>query len=243
VLIAGATACAEIGAAAAPMLRRIEERAAGLTISGPLQRANKLLFDAETARARGVLDQAAWDAVAAAWEELGNRYARAQALVHAAEAALADGDHDAAAGRLRIAADAAASLGAEPLAERVAELLRRTRAPRRGGAEPSAPLGLTPREYEVLRLVAEGRSNRDIAEALFISVKTASVHVSNILGKLDVANRGEAAATAHRLMLFAGSAGRSAGRPAGRSAAGGQGSAAEAPLPDPRHRTVGPHGN
>ncbi|WP_433147358.1 helix-turn-helix transcriptional regulator [Actinomadura nitritigenes] len=239
VLIAGATACAEIGATAAPMLRRIEERAAGLTISGPLQRANKLLFDAEAARARGVLDQAAWDAAAAAWESLGNRYARAQALVHAAEAALADGDHDAAAGRLRIAADAAADLGAEPLAERVAELLRRTRAPRRGGAEPSAPLGLTPREYEVLRLVAEGRSNRDIAEALFISVKTASVHVSNILGKLDVANRGEAAATAHRLMLFAGSAGRSASR----SGAGGHGSVAGTPLPDPRHRTVGPHGN
>ncbi|MCQ0005950.1 response regulator transcription factor [Actinomadura madurae] len=55
----------------------------------------------------------------------------------------------------------------------------------------------------MLRLVAEGRSNRDIAEALFISVKTASVHVSNILGKLEVTSRGEAAATAHRLGLFA----------------------------------------
>ncbi|NVI90343.1 response regulator transcription factor, partial [Actinomadura sp. BRA 177] len=72
-----------------------------------------------------------------------------------------------------------------------------------GRGRASAPLGLTPREFEVLRLVAEGRSNRDIAEALFISVKTASVHVSNILGKLDVASRGEAAATAHRLALFA----------------------------------------
>ena len=78
-----------------------------------------------------------------------------------------------------------------------------------------------------------------MGQALFISVKTASVHVSNILGKLDVANRGEAAATAHRLMLFAGSAGRSAGRPA----AGGHGPVAGTPLPDPRHRTVGPHGN
>ncbi|HEU5032648.1 MAG TPA: AAA family ATPase [Spirillospora sp.] len=227
VLVAGATACAEIGAPAAPVLRRIEERAAGLTISGPLQRAHKLVFDAESARARGVLDLAAWDAAAAAWEGIGNPYARAQALVHAAEAALAGGDHDAAAARLGVAAGIAADLGAEPLAEQVADLLRRTRAPRRAGAEPSAPLGLTPREYEVLRLVAEGRSNRDIAEALFISVKTASVHVSNILGKLDVANRGEAAATAHRLSLFAGSAGR--------SAAGGRGSVAGAPLPGPRH--------
>jgi DNA-binding NarL/FixJ family response regulator len=50
-------------------------------------------------------------------------------------------------------------------------------------------------------LVAEGRTNRQIADALFISVKTASVHVSNILAKLGVANRGEAAAAARRLGL------------------------------------------
>jgi DNA-binding NarL/FixJ family response regulator len=57
---------------------------------------------------------------------------------------------------------------------------------------------LTPREVEVLRLVAEGRSNRQVAEALFISAKTASVHVSNILAKLGVSTRVEAAAIAHR---------------------------------------------
>jgi DNA-binding NarL/FixJ family response regulator len=59
-------------------------------------------------------------------------------------------------------------------------------------------LGLTVRELEVLQLVAAGRSNREIAAELFISAKTASVHVSNILGKLGVASRGEAAATAYR---------------------------------------------
>jgi DNA-binding CsgD family transcriptional regulator len=53
----------------------------------------------------------------------------------------------------------------------------------------------------VLRLLAEGRPNRQIAEQLFISPKTASVHVSNILAKLDVPTRGEAAALAHRLRL------------------------------------------
>jgi DNA-binding NarL/FixJ family response regulator len=53
----------------------------------------------------------------------------------------------------------------------------------------------------VLALVADGRTNRQIAEALFISYKTASVHVSNILAKLGVANRGEATAVAHRLRL------------------------------------------
>ena len=71
---------------------------------------------------------------------------------------------------------------------------------------PPAPepdrLGLTAREFEVLRLVAAGRSNREIASELFISAKTASVHVSNILAKLGVTSRGEAAAAAHRLRLF-----------------------------------------
>ncbi|KAF4410056.1 response regulator transcription factor [Streptomyces lycii] len=62
---------------------------------------------------------------------------------------------------------------------------------------------MTPRERDVLRLVTAGRSNRRIAEELFISPKTASVHVSNILAKLGVSGRGEAAALAHRLRLFA----------------------------------------
>ena len=60
---------------------------------------------------------------------------------------------------------------------------------------------LTAREDEVLELVAAGKTNRQIAEALFISEKTASVHVSNILRKLEVSTRGEAAATAYRLGL------------------------------------------
>ena len=60
-------------------------------------------------------------------------------------------------------------------------------------------LGLTPREAEVLTLVARGYTNREIAATLFISVKTASVHVSHILRKLDVPNRREAAAIVHRL--------------------------------------------
>ncbi len=69
-------------------------------------------------------------------------------------------------------------------------------------ADPAEALGLTSRERDVLRLVAVGRSNRQIAEELFISPKTASVHVSNILAKLSVTGRGEAAALAHRLRLF-----------------------------------------
>ncbi len=73
-----------------------------------------------------------------------------------------------------------------------------------GPADPAEELGLTPRERDVLRLVADGRSNRQIAEELFISPKTASVHVSNILAKLGVSGRTEAAAVAHRLRLVDG---------------------------------------
>src|SRR5262249_39730373 len=68
--------------------------------------------------------------------------------------------------------------------------------------EKAGTLGLTERESEVLRLIATGRSNKQIAEALFVSAKTVSVHVSNILAKFGVSSRGEAAATAHRLRLF-----------------------------------------
>jgi DNA-binding NarL/FixJ family response regulator len=91
-------------------------------------------------------------------------------------------------------------LGAAPIAEEARALARRARLVA-GAPEPAAaenPFGLTERELEVLRLVADGRSNGQIAETLFISRKTASVHVSNILGKLSVASRGEAAALAHR---------------------------------------------
>ena len=63
---------------------------------------------------------------------------------------------------------------------------------------PADRFGLTAREQEVLALLTEGRSNGDIAKALFMSPKTASVHVSSILRKLGVANRVEAAALVHR---------------------------------------------
>lgn len=80
-----------------------------------------------------------------------------------------------------------------------------------GGVHPAAPapavdaiesFGLTTREQEVHRLVAAGYTNRRIAEELYISPKTASVHVSNILAKLNVSSRGEAAALAHRFRLY-----------------------------------------
>jgi DNA-binding CsgD family transcriptional regulator len=70
-----------------------------------------------------------------------------------------------------------------------------------GPPSPAASLGLTRREAEVLVLVAAGRTNRQIGAELFITEKTASIHVSRILAKLGVSGRGEAAAVAHRLEL------------------------------------------
>jgi DNA-binding CsgD family transcriptional regulator len=178
----------------------LERRAAGVARLTPLHEAYAVLFAAETARARGRDDLAGWDAAAAAWERLGQPYPAAYAHLRAAAAAAARGRD--AADRLRRAAELAAQLGARPLLQQVSRLARLARVDLPGGeAADGAPFGLTGRELEVLRLVATGRANRDIASELFISPKTASVHVSNILGKLGVATRVEAAAVAHRLHL------------------------------------------
>jgi DNA-binding NarL/FixJ family response regulator len=89
-------------------------------------------------------------------------------------------------------------LGAEPIADQARALARRARLVEEPAEADESGWGLTSREVEVLRLVADGRSNGQIAEELFISRKTASVHVSNILSKLGVTSRVEAAALVHR---------------------------------------------
>jgi len=182
----------------------LELAAANLARPGPVEQAHSAAFAAEAARAAGRPDQAAWDAAADAWDSLGQPYPLAYALLRAAAAALSVRNRDAAAIRLQRAAELAGQLRARPLLQQITRLARRARIEITGGAHatPTATFGLTGRELEVLRLVAAGRGNRDIAAELFISPKTASVHVSNILGKLGVASRGEAAAAAHRLHLF-----------------------------------------
>jgi DNA-binding NarL/FixJ family response regulator len=131
----------------------------------------------------------------------------ASALVRRAEAWPADEDRTTAAAAIAVATRVPDGFGAEPVAEAARSLARRARLPaaaEQPGEEDLDPgsLGLTDREIDVLRLVAEGRSNSQIATALFISPKTVSVHVSNILAKLGVSSRGEAAAVAHRRGVF-----------------------------------------
>jgi DNA-binding CsgD family transcriptional regulator len=218
-LVAGARACLAAAAGdqalatrAEALRERMRTAAGQLVADGVSQLAHRLTFTAEMARADrlGPAGQlAAWDEAARAWETASEPYPMAVALLRSAEAALAAGDHDGGADRLRRAAKLAGRLGAAALSDDIALLARRARIglglddDPGAGAEPAQrELGLTAREFEVLRLVAAGRSNREIAAELFISAKTASVHVSNILGKLGVASRGEAAATAHRLRIF-----------------------------------------
>jgi DNA-binding CsgD family transcriptional regulator/tetratricopeptide (TPR) repeat protein len=161
--------------------RLADLRAIDMPVSGPVQAAHRLMLDE------------AWDRAAAAWQEIGQPYPAAIALLRAAEQAFRDGDRAMARARLREAESVARDLGATSL---IHEIERRSAAAR-------PVLDLTPRESEVLHLIAVGRSNRQIGDALFISAKTAGVHVSNILMKLGVTSRTEAAAVAHRLGLGA----------------------------------------
>ena len=163
---------------------------------------------AEDLRLTGEAVPSTWRAVAEQWEACHRPYPAAYARAREAEALMVAGDRSAAAEVLRTADAIAASLDARPLREAIASLATRARldldepAP---DAEPAPasqatpdPYGLTKREREVLALVSLGRTNRQIADELFISENTAGVHVSNILGKLGVAGRTEAAAIAVR---------------------------------------------
>jgi DNA-binding CsgD family transcriptional regulator len=156
--------------------------------------------EAEWLRAQGNNDPEAWLAVvttfgpAFVYETARSRWRLAEALLEA-------GRRDEAQQEWRRAVDAADRLGARPLRAALTGLGRRGRLvadhERRPGGQVSPLAGLTAREHEVLRLLASGRTNREIAAELFIAPKTASVHVSNILGKLGAASRTEAAAIAH----------------------------------------------
>ncbi len=162
---------------------------------------------AEWSRVEGVSAPEAWTAAGDRLDALGQPYPVAYARMREAEALLSRRARSPrAADVLRAAHRMASSLGAVPLKRQVEELATRARISLEPDEEvavpsstPDALCDLTRREREVLALVAEGRSNREVAEALFISEKTASVHVSHILAKLGVQSRVQASAVVHRL--------------------------------------------
>ncbi len=150
-------------------------------------------------------DPDAWVAAVERWSDLGDVWRVAAARLREADAAAMTGATDQAATALRESHRVAAGLGADHLLAEVEAVSRRTRLsidpPQRVALSTTSidQLGLTAREAEVLVLLADGRTNRQIGTQLFISEKTASVHVSNILRKLGVGSRMDAAAVAQRL--------------------------------------------
>ena len=183
------------------VLAECHDLASKLGAGTALVAAWRVLAEAEHARAVGASDRAErWTASVARCEEFGMIYYAAYARFRLAQALLDDGVRDDVADLLRSAHEVARDLAAQPLVDDLVALARRARIDlgTKTATTPAKRLGLTPREIEVLALVADGRTNPEISAELYISVKTASVHVSNILRKLEVSNRGEAAALAHR---------------------------------------------
>jgi DNA-binding CsgD family transcriptional regulator len=176
----------------------LERRGDALVSWGPESRAWDARLTAELLRWRWAADVeppeaaelvTAWREAVARFEAFGAPYELAWTQAILADVLTATGAADEARGLRSAAAETAARLGARPLAALL-------------GSSVAVPAGvratLTPRESEILALVAEGRSNGEIGRQLFISTKTVSVHVSNILGKLGAAGRTEAAAIARR---------------------------------------------
>ncbi|KQW47951.1 hypothetical protein ASC77_16230 [Nocardioides sp. Root1257] len=174
---------------------------------GPEGRAWKKRLDAETLRARWLtgVDAPPQDVLVETWretvtcfEDFGHAHELAQVRTTYAGILRATGDTAGAREQGDLAREVAHRLGAQPLLDELKALgstAQRTE---------STPDSLTPRETEILTLVADGRSNGEIAKQLFISAKTVSVHVSNILAKLDASGRTEAAAIARRKGLLPG---------------------------------------
>ena len=182
---------------------------------GPVERAYRAVGAAELARARGRNDAKLWAKAAAEWDAIDRPYPTAVTTFNQVEALIEAGDRAAATEPARATLERARKLGSRWLVDELTALAERARidladghgeavkgngdgAP---GDHDEDPFGLTNRERQVLALIAEGATNRQIGAALFMAEKTASVHVSRILRKLGVSSRTQAAAVAHRLHL------------------------------------------
>ena len=212
----GARRAATIVADATRVTTALLDRARGLRGGARLRAlldAYTAMCEGEASRLGGIEEPAWWRSAGAAWDDLGQPYPAAYCMWREAEALLAQGVRSGKPdGLVRRAHATAVLLGARPLQDLIEALAQRARvdltsagAPAGGpdASDNGADLGLTRRELQVLALLATGRTNREIADALFISDKTASVHVSNILMKLGVRSRVEAAGVAQRLGVSA----------------------------------------
>ncbi|MDA2814255.1 AAA family ATPase [Nocardiopsis sp. RSe5-2] len=189
------------------LYERVVEATGRVPLRGPVLQARQATVAARLAGVDGrpaeeVADL--WAEAVERWKPLPMRPALADALVNFAEQAVAAGGErrGRAAEALREAVELADACGLRPVRHRAEDLARRAGvalAEGAGTAPPPLPKGLTRREAEVLRLLGRGMSNAGIAEELFITPKTASVHVSNILNKLDVPNRATAGARAREM--------------------------------------------
>ncbi len=173
--------------------------------------ADAVTADAEYTRCLLHSDPANWQQAIQAWERIGRPFDIAYCCWRCAEALLnsAAAGHKSVAPLLQRAYQLATELGAGPLQQRIQDVARRSRttlqpdvtAPPKPPSTLAAQLGITPRETEVLRCLLSGRTNREIAQRLYISERTAGVHVGHIIAKLGVSRRGQAAAAASRLGL------------------------------------------
>jgi DNA-binding NarL/FixJ family response regulator len=182
--------------------------------AGQLVEATLATAEAEGSRLEGRSDPALWEEVARRCEALAEPWETAYALFRWAEAILATtrGHRNEVLPLLREAHDKASQLGAPPLVAQIEGLARRgrirlaaatpERRVRRATTQDGVVVELTTREWEVLSLVAGGHTNREIGDALFISEKTASVHITNAMDKLGALSRYDAAASATRLGLL-----------------------------------------
>ncbi len=186
-------------------LSRLE---AAAEAGGPVEEAWLASGRAELNRGAARNDPSLWSEAAKRWDALERPYQAAMMRWREAEAEVERGDRERAADAARRALLVADPLGARWLEAEIRALVGRARLQLAEesdlvvGEEPDEePFGLTPRERQVLGLIAEGATNRQIGAALFMAEKTASVHVSRILSKLGVQSRTQAAAMAHRLHL------------------------------------------
>jgi len=192
------------GADAAALLAGLESRLARafpLGAAPPRVSAEIALCRAEVRRACGDSDYGAWAAAVSTSDAAGHCTRSIYARWRLTEALLEHAIRDRAETALREAARRAAAIEHEPLTDEITALARRARIPLRTDPGPSAAthFDLTPRETEVLRLLANGLTNKQIATTLYISDKTAEHHVSHILGKLGVSTRTAAGSLAHQL--------------------------------------------